>query len=102
MDPNESINQSAFLNSFSAYLDCDTSAQSDIDIIADEFVEKSGSNSTIGASMNEIMNYKVEKNVPFSNVISVAKLLNKQQNAIVDIPDNSKSLKKKIANALQS
>lgn len=91
MESDESVNRSAFLHSFSAYSDKDT----DIEIINNE--EKNDSNSPMATSMKQVMNYKIKSNVPFSNVVSVAKLLNSQPNPIVQIPNNKASLLKKNA-----
>lgn len=57
MESDESLNQSAFLHSFSAYSDKD----SDIETINNVFEEQKDSNSPMTKSMSKLMDYKVKK-----------------------------------------
>lgn len=84
-----SINQSAFLNSFSAY--SEASEIETIEIAADN---KKNVNSPITESINDIMHYKLKKKVSLSCVKSVAQLLNSQRTPTVLIPDKVATLKK--------
>lgn len=93
MESDESINQSVFLNSFSRYSDQESSA--DIETVKN--VEESVSSNPITTSMNEIMNYKIRTHAPLTNLMSVANLLNKQQDATVLIPNRDASVLKKNA-----
>lgn len=66
MGSDESLNQSAFLNSFSAYSDHDASAHTNIDIVNNSYVYKNYNDSPMTAAMTKLMNHKVDHKIPFS------------------------------------
>lgn len=93
MESDESLNQSAFLHSFSEYSD-------DAGTIMNVFEENKPSYSPMAKSINKLTDYKIKKQEPLSNVISVAELLNAQAKPTVKLPSDRTVLKKKIADAL--